>query len=167
MFYEPVNLNAPEVLYNDGLSPSEENPKFHQQMVYAVAMDTIALFEQALGRFVLWSRRDFRIMENSTFVGQLRIYPHALREANAFYHPEKKALLFGYFNASQSSSSAPVNTTVFTCLSHDIIVHETCHAILDGMHPRFIEPSPDYSSSCLICLAGMVQVSEIAYDFGV
>ena len=27
--------------------------------------------------------------------------------------------------------------------------------------------SPDYSSSCLICLAGMVQVSEIAYDFGV
>lgn len=54
VFYEPVNLNAPEVLYNDGLSPSEENPKFHQQMVYAVAMDTIALFEQALGRFVLW-----------------------------------------------------------------------------------------------------------------
>ncbi len=144
VFYEPINLNAAEVLYNDGLSPSEEDPKFHQQMVYAVAMDTIALFEQALGRFVLWSPRDFRKVRDDAYVGQLRIYPHALREANAYYHPEKKALLFGYFEAGQASSSAPPNTTVFTCLSHDIIVHETCHAILDGMHPRFIEPSnPD------------------------
>ncbi|MEP3331633.1 hypothetical protein [Sedimentitalea sp.] len=144
VFYEPINLNAPEVLYNEGLSPSAENPKFHQQMVYAVAMDTIALFEQALGRFVLWSPRDFRNSENSAYVGQLRIYPHALREANAFYSPDKKALLFGYFSAGQSSGSALPNTTVFTCLSHDIIVHETCHAILDGMHPRFIESSnPD------------------------
>ena len=31
--------------------------------------------------------------------------------------------------------------TVFTCLSHDIIAHETTHALLDGMHRRFIEPS--------------------------
>ncbi len=144
VFYEPVDLNAPEVLYNDGLSPSEENPKFHQQMVYAVAMDTIALFEQALGRFVLWSPRHFWRAQSDTYVGQLRIYPHALREANAYYHPDKKALLFGYFNAGQSGGAAPPGTTVFTCLSHDIIVHETCHAILDGMHPRFIEPSnPD------------------------
>ena len=33
--------------------------------------------------------------------------------------------------------------------------------------PVVNRPSPDYSSSCLICLAGMVQASEIAYDFGV
>jgi hypothetical protein len=30
---------------------------------------------------------------------------------------------------------------VFTCLSHDIIAHETSHALLDGLHRRFIEPS--------------------------
>ena len=29
---------------------------------------------------------------------------------------------------------------VFTCLSHDIIAHETTHALLDGMHRRYIEP---------------------------
>ena len=146
VFYEPINLNAPEVLYNDGLRPSEENPKFHQQMVYAVAMETISVFEQALGRVVLWAPR--LVKQNNRhleeYVGQLRIYPHALREANAFYDPAKKALLFGYFTAGRASKSAPPGTTVFTCLSHDIIVHETCHAILDGMHPRFVENSnPD------------------------
>jgi hypothetical protein len=34
--------------------------------------------------------------------------------------------------------------TVFTCLSHDIIAHETTHALLDGIHPRLREASnPD------------------------
>jgi len=33
---------------------------------------------------------------------------------------------------------------VYACLSHDIIAHETTHAILDGMHRRFNEPTnPD------------------------
>src|SRR5262249_1126304 len=32
----------------------------------------------------------------------------------------------------------------FTCLSHDIVAHETTHAILDGMHRRFENPTnPD------------------------
>src|SRR4249920_4271674 len=39
--YPPVNLNDPNVLAQDGLRPSEGNPQFHQQMVYAVAMATI------------------------------------------------------------------------------------------------------------------------------
>ena len=35
-------------------------------------------------------------------------------------------------------------TTVFTCLSHDIVAHEVTHALLDGIHPRFNEPTnPD------------------------
>jgi hypothetical protein len=28
---------------------------------------------------------------------------------------------------------------VFSCLSHDIVAHETTHALLDGMHRRYIE----------------------------
>jgi hypothetical protein len=33
---------------------------------------------------------------------------------------------------------------VFTCLSHDIVAHEVTHALLDGVHPRFNEPTnPD------------------------
>ncbi|HSI39882.1 MAG TPA: hypothetical protein VLA00_04965, partial [Xanthobacteraceae bacterium] len=56
-FYEPVDLNDPYLLAQDGLAPSEGDPRFHQQMVFAVAMKTIRAFERALGRTVLWSPR--------------------------------------------------------------------------------------------------------------
>lgn len=153
VFYLPIDLNAPSVRLNDGLEPSVDNPQFHQQMVYAVAMNTIAAFEQALGRVALWAPRSWRRSKkdgaeaedpDKGFVQRLRIYPHALREANAYYDPAKKALLFGYFHAGPDNRKLPPDSIVFTCLSHDIIVHETCHALLDGMHPYFAESSnPD------------------------
>ncbi len=142
-FYSPVDLNSPLVLAQDGLAPSEGTPQFHQQMVYAVAMTTIWNFERALGRFALWAPH---IGDNERdYVPRLRVYPHALRNANAFYSPNKIALLFGYFPAGQSArgGNLPGGLT-FTCLSHDIIAHETTHALLDGLHRRFMEPThPD------------------------
>ena len=138
-YYAPVDLNELHLLATDGLPPSEGNPKFHQQMVYAVAMRTIYNFEQALGRKALWSPR-MRDKDDREFVGQLRIYPHALRECNAYYHPGKKALLFGYFPATDADPGQVYpGGMVFTCLSHDIIAHETTHALLDGLHRRLSE----------------------------
>ena len=138
-YYAPVNLNDSYILAQDGLSPSEGNPQFHQQMVYAVAMTTIKNFEQALGRKALWSSPKNKDKE---FIQRLRIYPHALRQANAYYSSTKKAILFGYFPASSNSPGEFLpNGIVFTCLSHDIIAHETTHALLDGMHQRYIEAS--------------------------
>lgn len=148
-FYEPVDLDNPNVLAQDGLAPSEGNPQFHQQMVYAVAMTTIRNFERALGRPALWAPRPWRRGDPEApghgFVQQLRIYPHALRDANAYYSPSKKALLFGYFPAAPREDGALLpGGTVFTCLSHDIVAHETTHALLDGLHRRFVEPThPD------------------------
>jgi hypothetical protein len=140
--YPPVDLNAPNLLATDGLAPSESDPRFHQQMCYAVAMKTIEHFERALGRKALWSTHRHitggRYQEN--YVPRLRIYPHALRQQNAFYSPKKKALLFGYFPTRTKDGKNTLGTTVFTCLSHDIIAHETTHALLDGVHPRFDEP---------------------------
>jgi hypothetical protein len=144
-FYIPVDLNDPHLLAQDGLPPSEGTPQFHQQMVYAVARTTIGHFERALGRRALWSPHIYRTKEGKIkdeSVELLRIYPHALREANAYYSPAKKALLFGYFPASITDPGENLpGGMVFTCLSHDIVAHETTHALLDGLHRRFIEPS--------------------------
>jgi hypothetical protein len=145
-FYKPVNLDHQYILAQDGLDPSESNPQFHQQMVYAVTMTTIKNFEKALGRKILWAPRllDDKV-KFEEYVQKLRVYPHALREANAYYSPEKKSLLFGYFSSAPADEVVQMpDSLVFTCLSHDIIAHETTHAILDGMHYYYNEPSnPD------------------------
>jgi hypothetical protein len=146
-FYEPVDLNDRYVIAQHGLPPSESSPQFHQQMVYAVAMRTIRNFERALGRLALWrahTTKDDGGKMHESYMQRLRIYPHALREPNAYYSPDKKALLFGYFSAPAGARDAAARLTVFTCLSHDIIAHEVTHALLDGMHRRFNEASnPD------------------------
>lgn len=146
-FYAPVDLDHPHLLAQHGLAPSEGTPQFHQQMVYAVASLTIDRFERALGRKVLWAPRDLpgRPADDSVEVPRLRVYPHALREANAYYSPARKALLFGYFRASADDPGDHLpGAYVFTALSHDIVAHETAHALLDGMHRRFNRPTnPD------------------------
>ena len=141
VFYDSVDLDDPSILAQNGLTPSESNPKFHQQMVYAVAMTTIKNFEKALGRKILWSEGKGK----EKYVEKLRIYPHALREANAYYSPDKKAILFGYFysNPVEKQIHMP-GSIVFTCLSHDIIAHEVTHAILDGINMYYNEATnPD------------------------
>jgi len=148
-YYEPVNLSDAAILAQDGLPPSEGSPQFHQQMVYAVASLTIRNFEHALGRRTLWRPGPPGIGANakddSHFEPRLRIYPHALRERNAFYTPARIALLFGYFKASANAPGDHMGgSMVFTCLSHDIIAHETTHALLDGMNRGFLAPTnPD------------------------
>lgn len=147
-FYEPVNLDDPSLLAQDGLAPSEGTPQFHQQMTYAVSRLTIDNFEHALGRKTLWRpvrHPDKHPKDDSVYVPQLRIYPHALREANAYYSPDKVALLFGYFNADDANTGEQLpGGTVFTCLSQDIVAHETTHALLDGMHRKFVNATnPD------------------------
>lgn len=148
-FYEPVNLDSKEILSQQGLQPSEGVPQFHQQFVYAVIMQTIENFEKALGRKIIW--RIHREWENGRtkrdveFVRRLRVYPHAMREANAFYDSGKVSLLFGYFQAgSRIQGSNFPGGVVFTCLSPDIVAHETTHAILDSILPRYLEnTNPD------------------------
>ena len=147
--YDPVDLNDAQLLAQDGWPPSEGNPQFHQQMVYAVAMTTIEHFEKALGRKALWAPRWAKTgngknnQEGKTYeVRRLRLYPHALRTDNAYYSPQKKAILFGYFpaNSENTDATAP-GSIVFACLSSDIIAHEMTHALLDGLHRRYEEAS--------------------------
>ncbi|WP_163995695.1 hypothetical protein [Pyxidicoccus caerfyrddinensis] len=96
-------------------------------------MRTLARFEFALGRRVSWG---FRSSGH-----QIKVAPHAFSDVNAFYSRRDEALLFGHFPSRDGSR------TVFTCLSHDIVVHETTHALLDGLRTRYMEPSsPDQAA---------------------
>lgn len=106
------------------------DPRFHAQNVYAIAMRTLARFEFALGRRVPWGCDGH----------QIHIAPHAFSDANAFYSREDRAIFFGYF---QDAKGRPI----FTCLSHDVVAHETTHALLDGLRGRYMEPSsPDQAA---------------------
>lgn len=155
-FYDPVDLNSQEVLAQNGLSPSEGNPKFHQQFVYTIAMKTLEHFEHSLGRKIIWPPRIIKkggvkgqpLLIKNEYVQKLRLYPHAFRDANAFYAPDKKAVLFGYFETdSKTGGSYLPGGVIFTCLSPDIVAHELTHAILDSIHPRFIEnTNPDVAA---------------------
>ncbi len=146
-YYTPVNLDDPKLLISGGLDPSVTDPRFHQQMVYAVASETLQRFESALGRRVHWRLLDRKDVDsNVKSLAEaskcLNLFPHAMCQANAFYNPAVHGIVFGYFKASTTDPGRNLpGQTVFTCLSHDIIAHETTHAIVDGIREYFMEPT--------------------------
>lgn len=104
--------------------------RFHAQNTYALVMKTLARFEFALGRRLSWSFGTH----------QLKVAPHGMYDANAFYSSSQEGLVFGYFTGT---SGAPV----YTCLSHDIVVHEAAHALIDALRARYMYPSnPDQAA---------------------
>ncbi len=150
VYYEPVDLDDPRVLIRGGLDPLESDPRFHQQMVYAVATDTVQHFEAALGRRIHWRRaqRDHAGGKSDENIYTLNLFPHAMMMANAFYSPRAHGILFGYFRADETNQGRNLpGQVVYTCLSHDIVVHEVTHAILDGIRGHFMEQTnPDVAA---------------------
>ena len=100
-------------------------PQFHQVNVWAIIQSVLRMVEATwvLGRSAPWAFEGNR----------LTVVPHAGFLANAFYSRRSKSLEFYYFG--------PQVKRVYTCLSHDIIAHETGHAILDGLRPLYFENS--------------------------
>ena len=139
--HPPINLDDPRVLIRDGREPSLSDRMFHQQMVYAVCSSTYNVFRAALGRDPSWGFTS----RPGTDRPVLRIRPHALREENAWYDPLSGELNFGYFDAGAIVYGRNIPSgRVYTCLSHDVIVHEMTHALLDGLRARFREATnPD------------------------
>jgi hypothetical protein len=133
-FRSPQPLSAPDV---DPLAHPEDpfaslsdqqllsSPDFHACMTFGIVMKTLARFEFALGRRLKWSFPSH----------QLQVAPHAFADANAFYSDRAQGVLFGYF------PSADGKQVVYTCLSHEIVAHETTHALLDGLRERYTDAS--------------------------
>ena len=152
-YYPPVDLEDPRLLANDGFDPSEADPRFHQQMVYAIAARTIQMFEVALGREVHWRRADRfggsedkgNALRKAEDIRVLKLYPHAMQQANAYYSPQAHGILFGFFKADKTGQGRNLpGQLVFTCLSQDIVAHECTHAVIDGIRTYFTEPTnPD------------------------
>ena len=116
--------------WRDGDPKIVKDLRFHAQNTYALVMKTLARFEFALGRRIPWSFGTH----------QLKVAPHGMADANAFYNPAIEGLVFGYFSGFSGAR-------VQTCLSHDIVVHETTHALLDALRERYMDPSsPDQAA---------------------
>ena len=78
---------------------------------------------------------------------------------NSFYSREAESLAFGYYRRN--------GEPVHMCLSHDIVVHETTHALLDGQRSRFTAPSsPDQAAfhegyADIVALLSVFSLSEV------
>ena len=106
------------------LGPSKRDSlQFHQVNVWAIVQSILNMYESpfALGRPIPWGTGGTR----------LYIVPHAGYGENAFYDRHSKSLQFYYYGSDEDPK--------YTCLSHDIIAHETGHAILDGIRPHYYQ----------------------------
>ena len=102
--------------------PDIHDINFLKVSAFATVLKTMAMFEgpDTLGRRVVWAFGS----------PQLFIVPRAGQWSNAYYERDSHSLQFFSFPSLRDSSR-----TVHTCLSHDIVAHETGHAILDGIAP--------------------------------
>ncbi|MGB5085147.1 MAG: hypothetical protein WBO09_11175 [Methylocystis silviterrae] len=130
-----VDLEENQILITQGYTPSASSPEFRQQMVYAVCSDVIATFAVALGRELSWGFDGERLI----------IRPHFTEERNAYYDGHAGELRFGYFMADPNAGHGTLpSSTIYTCLSRDIIAHEMTHALVAGLRAHFDEPTnPD------------------------
>jgi len=126
-------LDAPEPpAWRRGDPSIVRDPVFRAHNAYAIAMRTLARFEFALGRRVGWG--------SATGNHQLKLAPAGMVDANAFYSKQDEGLVFGYFRGAGGKD-------VYLGLSHDVVAHETAHALLDGLRSRYMYPStPDQAA---------------------
>lgn len=101
------------------------DPHFRQVNAWAIVQRVLEFYQspQIMGRPIPWGVDGNRLI----------VVPAVGWGENAFYDRESKSLQFYYFGAADDPR--------FTCLSHDIVTHETGHAILDGIRPYYYEHS--------------------------
>jgi hypothetical protein len=154
--FAPLDLESPRILINSGLTPSVPNPAFHQQMVYAVASRAYATFRKALGRLIAWGQDEDGVEQGPAL--RLKLRPHVKSEgANAVYDKTRREIRFGYIPDPQLP-----NGRIFACLSHDIIVHEMTHALIDGLRSRFTIPT---SADVLGFHEGLADLAAVFHHF--
>jgi hypothetical protein len=123
---------APAIPRRDGSFPTYEvdDPRFHQLNAYAIAARAIDLAESELGRLLGWGFEANRLI----------VLPHAGYLANAFYDEDSHSLQFYSFRQGDG-------TVYHTSLVHDIVAHETGHALLDAVRDRYTEGNHPHTAA--------------------
>lgn len=129
----PLDLDQPHVLMTGGTRPSAASPAFRQQMVYAVCVRTYQAFRSALGRDITWGFGKWQDRGSL----RLRLYPNGRRKGerghSAYWDREEGAIVFPPMKRNIVGASMPAGGLVYPALSHDVIVHELTHAVIDGL----------------------------------
>jgi len=118
------SISCYEIGYSDLGPDSEpeefETPPFIQISTFATVLKILHFFESddILGRKIRWGFA----------ADKLVIIPRAGEAKNAFYDRDNHNLQFYYHTAEKGH-------IIYTALSHDIVIHEATHAILDGIAP--------------------------------
>jgi len=122
------SISCYEIGYSDLGPDSEpeefETPSFIQISTFATVLKILQFFESEdiLGRKVRWG-----------FTGdRLVIIPRAGEAKNAFYDRDNHSLQFYFHKADKGH-------IIYTALSHDIVIHEATHAIVDGIAPDLFD----------------------------
>ena len=98
-----LDLESPKMMLAAGLEPTQSDPRFHAQMVYAVCSTLYRRFRVALGRSVAWGYHMSDEQEQEKGPVRLRIKPLGIPEQNAYYDPDTGELIFGYFPADKTA----------------------------------------------------------------
>lgn len=126
-----------------------EAADFCQCTTFGVVAATIQMFEESdvLGRKLKWAFRR----------SQLLVVPRAGEWANAFYQRETGSIQFFFFQ----SVNYP-DLMVYTCLSRDIVAHETGHAVLDSVCPSLYDA---ISPQALALHEGIADLTALLVSF--
>lgn len=134
--FATINFEDRHVLVEGGYPPSFAEPKFVAQMVFGVVTTVKSSFERALGREIVTGldRTD------GHKPGVLTLNPWSSLEAQAWYDRDINTLNFGLYESRSDAHGYSHGSIVFTGLSHDVVVHELSHALLDSVRPNLMLP---------------------------
>jgi hypothetical protein len=123
----PVSPNA----FGDFIM-APDTDQFDAVHTYAIVRQTLTMYQRALASggepaLLPWQ------WNGKSNTDPIAVFPHGLPNVmNAYYSRSDRALMFGHFVPSGEKQR------VYTCRSLDIVAHETGHAILDGLKPKWL-----------------------------
>ncbi len=139
----PVKPTDP-ISNNFHYDPKSNPSEFDAVHVLAVVDFTLNMYRRGIERY-WWRSRDNQNLLNRANARPLfwqwgaepiRVTPHAGDAANALYNRKGCELKFFYFTAEDGKEKGK---KIYTARSFQVVAHETGHAILDALKPKFMD----------------------------